>query len=311
MTQYASAWHEPVLVDEVLAFLDARPGRRFIDGTLGGGGHTHALLDATAPDGEVLAIDRDPAAIEFARERLAQFGNRVRFVQGNYADVVRHAADFAPVDGMLVDAGVSSHQLDDAERGFSFRGDGPLDMRMGPDAPSLEQVLASIDEQELGRIFRTYGEMKDAGRIAARVLEAFRAGSIASTGELARLIEAEGSGAARKSNIHPATLAFQALRIAVNEELTALERTVREVPKVLRAGGRAVFITFHSLEDRIVKREFRALTTSSVPKGVPVMDDELKTLARLLTRKPVTAGDEEIERNPRARSAKLRAIEIC
>lgn len=313
MTQYASAWHEPVLLEEVLAYLDVQPGRRYVDGTLGGGGHTHAILDASSPDGQVLAIDRDPSAIDFARERLAEFGSRVQFAQGNYADIVRHAneREFTPLDGVLVDAGVSSRQLDDPERGFSFRGDGPLDMRMGPDTATLAEYLGTVEEKELARVFRTYGEMKDTGRIAARVLEAFDAGSINTTGELARLLEAEGGGQNRKSNIHPATLAFQALRIAVNEELTSLERVVREIPNVLSKGGRAVFITFHSLEDRIVKRELKALTQSDVPKGVPVRAEDLEQQARLLTRKPVTASDEEVERNPRARSAKLRAIELA
>lgn len=310
MTDYVSAWHDPVLVDDVLAFLDVRPGRRFIDGTLGGGGHTHAILDASQPDGEVLAIDRDPAAIEFARERLADYGDRVHFAQGNYADADKLAADFGPVDGFLVDAGVSSRQLDDAERGFSFRGNGPLDMRMGPDAPTLEQFLQSIDEKELARVFRKYGEMKDAGRIAARVLEAFQAGSIETTGELAALIEREGGSAGRKSSIHPATLAFQALRIAVNDELTGLDRAVQNLPRLLAAGGRAVFISFHSLEDRIVKRGFRDLCSTDVPHGVPMRAADMQAAARLLTTKPVTASDEELSRNPRSRSAKLRAIEM-
>ncbi len=310
MTDYVSAWHDPVLVDDVLAFLDVRPGRRFIDGTLGGGGHTHAILDASQPDGEVLAIDRDPAAIEFARERLADYGDRVQLAQGNYADADKLAADFGPVDGFLVDAGVSSRQLDDAERGFSFRGNGPLDMRMGPDAPTLEQFLQSIDEKELARVFRKYGEMKDAGRIAARVLEAFQAGSIETTGELAALIEREGGSAGRKSSIHPATLAFQALRIAVNDELTGLDRAVQNLPRLLAAGGRAVFISFHSLEDRIVKRGFRDLCSTDVPHGVPMRAADMQAAARLLTTKPVTASDEELSRNPRSRSAKLRAIEM-
>lgn len=310
MTDYVSAWHDPVLVDDVLAFLDVRPGRRFIDGTLGGGGHTHAILDASQPDGEVLAIDRDPAAIDFARERLADYGDRVQLAQGNYADADKLAADFGPVDGFLVDAGVSSRQLDDAERGFSFRGNGPLDMRMGPDAPTLEQFLQSIDEKELARVFRKYGEMKDAGRIAARVLEAFQAGSIETTGELAALIEREGGSAGRKSSIHPATLAFQALRIAVNDELTGLDRAVQNLPRLLAAGGRAVFISFHSLEDRIVKRGFRDLCSTDVPHGVPMRAADMQAAARLLTTKPVTASDEELSRNPRSRSAKLRAIEM-
>lgn len=310
VSQYASAWHDPVLVDEVLAFLAVKPGGRYIDGTLGGGGHAHAILDASSPDGELLAIDRDATAIAFAQERLAPFGDRVRFAHGNYGAVLEHARDFAPVDGFLVDAGVSSRQLDDPSRGFTFRDAGPLDMRMGEDAPTLAEYLAAVDDRELARVFRTYGEMKDAGRIAARVLEAFHAGKIESTRDLADLLEREGGGPARRSTIHPATLAFQALRIAINRELETLERAVRAIPDVVGSGGRAVFITFHSLEDRIVKREFRALTSTDIPAGVPIVADAMRAAARLLTTKPVVASEEEVRRNPRARSAKLRALEV-
>lgn len=306
--RYSSSWHTPVLVDEVLRVLAPRAGGRYVDATLGGGGHSHAILDYSAPDGQLLCIDRDPAAIAFATERLAQFGDRARFVQGNYADLTQHVGSFGPVDGVLLDAGVSSRQLDDPARGFSFRAGGPLDMRMGPDTPSLADYLASTDEVELARIFRTYGELRDAGRIAARVLEGFHDGAFDTTDGLAQLVEREGGGIARKAKIHPATLVFQALRIAVNDELTGLERALQALPDVLAPGGRALFISFHSLEDRIIKQHFRALTTVDAPPGLPLTNDQLQPFATPLTRKPITASDDELHRNPRARSAKLRAI---
>lgn len=313
MTEYASEWHEPVLVDEVLEYLDVQPGRRYVDGTLGGGGHTQAILDASAPDGRVLSIDRDPTAIEFARERLASYGERVAFVLGNYADVVRHTKGYAPVDGFLVDAGVSSEQLDDASRGFSFRRAGPLDMRMGPDAQTLEEYLDVVDERELARVLKEFGEIRSARRISSAILEAWGEGRLERTTDLARTVEESvgiGAGTGRRTTIHPATLVFQALRIAINGELDGLQRAVDAIPEVVRSGGRAVFISFHSLEDRIVKRGFRDLATDDLPPGVPVRADQTTTIAKVLTGRPITASEEELEGNPRARSAKLRAIEV-
>lgn len=313
VTQYASEWHEPVMVAEVLEYLQVGPGKTYIDGTLGGGGHSHAILDASAPDGRVIAIDRDPGAIEFARERLAQFGERIEFRKGNYAEARRLGGDDVPVDGFLVDAGVSSQQFDDPERGFSFRKPGPLDMRMGDDAPTLAEYLDTVEQDELTRVLRKWGEVRKAHRVARDILKGWNAGEVETTTDLADLVERSvprGAGSGRRTKIHPATLVFQALRIAINRELEALETAVESIPDVVKSGGRAVFISFHSLEDRIVKQGFRELSTDDTPPGVPIRESEKTTRAKLVTSKPITASEEEIEHNPRARSAKLRVIEV-
>ena len=307
-------YHIPVLVEEVLTWLDAAPGKSFVDGTLGGGGHAEAILERTGPDGRLLGIDRDPMAREEAASRLERFGDRVEIVAGNYGDVTAHARGFGPADGFLVDAGVSSRQLDDPDRGFSFREAGPLDMRMGPEAPTLEEYLSAVDEDDLAGALRAYGEVRGARRIAREILVEFRAGHIRDTAQLAEVVArvAPGRGGARRrTRIHPATLVFQALRIAVNEELDALERAVEAVPIVVRAGGRAVFISFHSLEDRIVKQGFRDLASDCVcPPGLPECVCDAVAQVSILTSRPVRATQAEIESNPRARSAKLRAVEV-
>jgi 16S rRNA (cytosine1402-N4)-methyltransferase len=304
------------MVDEVNEYLRVRSGARFVDGTAGGGGHSAAILDAGAPDARVLAIDRDPEAIAQVTARLADAGSRLLVVQGNYGDVVRicEENDFLPADGFLVDAGVSSHQLDDAQRGFSFRKAGPLDMRMGPDAPSVAEYLAEVEPQELMRVLRVYGEIRSAKRVALAILDAVEAGRLHSTVDLADVVEdtiGQGAGSGRGTKIHPATLVFQGLRIAVNRELETLERAVRAIPDVLAPGGRAVFISFHSLEDRIVKHGFRDMATDCVcPPGLPVCGCDARALVKILTSKPVKAGEAEVARNPRARSARLRAVEV-
>ncbi len=314
MESYASEWHEPVLVEEVLDHLGVTAGGRYIDGTLGGGGHTQAILDASGPDGTVVAFDRDATAIEFAKARLASYGARVTFVHGNYGDVETLAADHLPVDGFLVDAGVSSRQLDDASRGFSFRNDGPLDMRLGADTPTLAEYLDQVDEQDLANALYKWGEIKSSRRVAAAILQARRSGEVDSTTDLTRVVEetiGRGAGSGRNTRkIHPATLVFQALRIAVNRELEHLERALESIPRVVRSGGRAVFISFHSLEDRAVKLGFRDLSTDSLPPGLPIPADATHVEGKILTGRPVTPSDEEIQRNPRSRSAKLRALEV-
>lgn len=313
---YATTYHVPIMVGEVLDYLNVEPGGHYVDGTAGGGGHTAAILEASAPDGQVLAIDRDPEAIAEAGERLSEAGDRLHLVQGNYGDVadICRAHGFNAVDGFLVDAGVSSHQLDEAERGFSFSQEGPLDMRMGPDAPTLEEYLTSVDANELTRALRTYGEVRSAHRVARAILEAFEAGELDTTVDLAGVVEdvvGYGAGSGRGTRIHPATLVFQGLRIAINRELDTLERAVMAVPDVVQPGGRAVFISFHSLEDRIVKHGFRDLANDCIcPPDLPVCGCDAKARVKVLTSKPVYAGDEEIERNPRARSARLRAVEV-
>ncbi|MBA2661064.1 MAG: 16S rRNA (cytosine(1402)-N(4))-methyltransferase RsmH [Bradymonadaceae bacterium] len=315
-TPYASDYHVPVLVHEVLAWLAVVPGGRYVDGTLGGGGHTAAILDASAPDGLVLAIDRDPEAIAAARARLGEQAGRVIFVEGNYANATEIVAEagFGPVDGFLVDAGISSHQIDTAERGFSFSRPGPLDMRMGRDTPSLEEYLQNATHGELAYALRTYGDIRSASRVAAAILDAFAKGSLETTADLrecAAEIVGRGAGSGRKTGIDPSTLVFQALRIAVNREIEHLELAVAAVPKVVRPGGRAVFISFHSVEDRVVKHGFRELSRQCIcPPGLPICSCDHVSQVEILTSKPVMASKEELQENPRARSARLRAARV-
>ncbi len=313
---YGTDYHVPVMVPEVLEYLDVAPAGRYVDGTAGGGGHSAAILEASAPDGRVLAIDRDPEAIETVRERLEDAADRLTLVQGNYGDVLQicQVHDFVDVDGMLVDAGVSSHQLDEAERGFSFSQEGPLDMRMGPDAPTLEEYFEAVELDELTRALKVYGEVRKAYYVARAILEAFDAGELQTTVDLADVVEktvGHGAGSGRGTSIHPATLVFQGLRIAINRELDSLEAAVKAVPDVVRTGGRAVFISFHSLEDRIVKHGFRELAEDCIcPPGLPVCGCDAVQRVEILTSKPVYASEAEVERNPRARSARLRAVEV-
>ncbi|MFW5966236.1 MAG: 16S rRNA (cytosine(1402)-N(4))-methyltransferase RsmH [Persicimonas sp.] len=313
---YASEYHVPIMVAEVLEQLDVVPGGRYVDATAGGGGHTAALLDASAPDGRVLAIDRDPEAIDEVRTRLDGAGGRLQTVRGNYGRLVELCAeyDFLDADGLLVDAGISSHQVDEAERGFSFRKEGPLDMRMGPEAVSLEDYLEAVDRRELTRVLETYGDVRGAYRIAGAILEEFGEGRIETTLDLADCVERVAPGwssAGRRTGMHPATLVFQALRIAVNRELEHLERAVEAVPEVVASGGRAAFISFHSLEDRIVKHGLRDLANDCVcPPDLPVCGCDAVARVRVLTSSPIRASEEEVDKNPRARSAKLRAAEV-
>jgi 16S rRNA (cytosine1402-N4)-methyltransferase len=304
----ASLWHEPVLREEVLDLLQPAPGRVFLDGTLGGGGHAESLLAAGA---KVVGLDRDRESLAHASERLASYGERFVPVQANFADAsgVPAVLAAAPYDGALLDLGVSSHQLDTPERGFSFRNDGPLDMRMDPSAGEPAALLVnSADESELTRLFREFGEEPQARRVARAIVAERERLPFTRTGQLAALIE---KVLGRRGRVHPATRVFQALRIAVNDELGSLRRALVAIPPLLKAGARFVIITFHSLEDRAVKTIFRAgserwLDRPEWPAPRPNPDWRFRDL----TRKPVAAGTEEINRNPRARSARLRAVEI-
>jgi len=303
-------WHEPVLRNEVLRVLEPRPGKIFLDGTLGGGGHSESLLAAGA---RVVGLDRDKEALQHAGARLSVFGDRFRAVHANFSeaadnDIVR---SFAPFDGALLDIGVSSRQLDSAERGFSFRHDGPLDMRMDSSAgETAADLLNTAPEEELARIFREFGEEPQSRR-AARAIAAERERiAFARTGQLAALIE---KVIPRRGRIHPATRVFQALRIAVNDELGALRRALETIPALLRGGARFAVITFHSLEDRIVKSFFRSGSEEWLDRPewpAPRRNPDRCFLD--LTRKPLEPDAEEVKRNPRARSARLRAVEmIC
>ncbi len=304
----ASLWHEPVLREEVLDLLQPAPGRVFLDGTLGGGGHAESLLAAGA---KVVGLDRDRESLAHASERLASYGERFVPVQANFADApgVPAVLAAAPYDGALLDLGVSSHQLDTPARGFSFRNDGPLDMRMDPSAGEPAALLVnSADESELTRLFREFGEEPQARRVARAIVAERERLPFTRTGQLAALIE---KVLGRRGRVHPATRVFQALRIAVNDELGSLRRALVAIPPLLKAGARFVIITFHSLEDRAVKTIFRAGSERWLDRPEwPAPRPNPEWRFRDLTRKPVAAGTEEINRNPRARSARLRAVEI-
>lgn len=302
--------HASVLLSEITDFL--RPSRddgTLVDATVGLGGHAEALLERY-PAARLVAIDRDPRALERSRERLAKFGQRVTFVQGRHEQLIdilrQHGIDRA--SGLLADLGVSSMQLDDASRGFSFRYDAPLDMRMGPDSRTAAEIVNESSEEELTRILREYGEEPMARRIARAIADARAEAPVETTARLAEIVR--GVKRARPHEIDPATLTFQAIRIAANEELVGLDRFVDDAVSVLEPGARVAVISFHSLEDRIVKRAFRRLEGEcTCPPGMPVCGCGATQLVEVLTGRPVTASEEEIERNPRSRSAKLRVAE--
>ena len=303
--------HEPVLLQEITTWL--RPNRddgTFVDATVGLGGHAEALLERN-PGARLIAIDRDPAALERSRERLARFAGRVTFVRGRHEQLIDilEQSNAGPVSGLLADLGVSSMQLDDASRGFSFRYDAPLDMRMGPEGTRAADLVNGLDEQELARILREYGEEPMSRRIAGAIVAARADGRIETTTRLAEIIR--GVKRAKKPHdIDPATLTFQALRIAANEELVGLDEFIDDAVSVLEPGARIAIISFHSLEDRIVKRALRRLEGEcTCPPGMPVCGCGAKEIVNILTGRPVTAGDEELDRNPRSRSAKLRVAE--
>jgi 16S rRNA (cytosine1402-N4)-methyltransferase len=302
--------HQPVLLNEVLELLE--PGRddgTIVDATLGLGGHAEALLERHR-DAKLFGIDRDPKAIEHAQRRLSRFGDRVTIREGRHEELIEilKQSGVESVAALLADLGVSSMQLDDAARGFSFRHEGPLDMRMGVTGPSATHLVASLDEQELARILREYGEEPMARRIARAIVEARQTEPVDTTTRLAEVIRSVKKK--RPHDIDPATLTFQALRIATNEELSGLDRFVDDAVSVLEPGGRIGIISFHSLEDRIVKRAMRRLEGECLcPPNLPVCACGAKAVVKAVTRKPVTATEEEIERNPRSRSAKLRVAE--
>lgn len=307
--------HVPVLLAEVLDQLNPRPAGRYLDGTLGLGGHSRAILERCNGRAQLLGIDRDAEALELARANLADFADNVVLRQGLYScfDEYLDELGWTDLDGALIDIGVSSLQLDAGERGFSFAHDGPLDMRMSaqPGTPSAKDLVNTADAQALRGIIAELGEDPQAGRIAAAIVEARRAAVIETTGQLARIVEAAYPAKWRATaRNHPATRTFQALRMAVNDELGELEAFLRKIPQRLKVGGRVAVLTFHSLEDRLVKRAFReGAETCVCPPHVLQCACGHRAVYRILTRKPVTAGAEELKRNSRAGSAKLRVAE--
>jgi 16S rRNA (cytosine1402-N4)-methyltransferase len=298
---------------EVLELLAPRPGGIYLDGTVGGGGHARLILEASSPDGQLIGLDRDPAALAAAASVLAPFGERVRLCRGSFAVLDETLANLGVplVDGILLDLGVSSHQLDTPERGFSFREEGPLDMRMDPGQPtSAAELLAQADAAELKRIFRDYGEERWAGRIAREIVRSRSEVALRTTRQLAELVCRTVPGGYQPQRIHPATRVFQALRIAVNDELEAVPAGLAAALRSLRPGGRLVVISFHSLEDRLVKQGFRAAASPcTCPPRLPVCVCQRKAEVKLLTARGIRPGAAENIANPRARSAVLRAIE--
>ncbi len=294
--------------------LSPASGSLHIDATVGGGGHTERILEATNPDGRLLGLDADGAAIARVGERLARYGDRLILRQANFRELrtVAPEVGFGAVDGMLFDLGLSSFQLADAERGFSFRADGPLDMRFDTSrGVSAAELLASLDASELSALFRRFGEEPHAPRIARAIVAARSVAPIATAEELAALVERVAPhGPPGRRRIHPATRVFQALRIAVNEELDALEEALAAAVDLLRPGGRLVVLSYHSLEDRIVKRFLDAERKGCIcPPSVPVCVCGRTARLRLVTKPSLTPTDAEIAANPRARSARLRAAE--
>jgi 16S rRNA (cytosine1402-N4)-methyltransferase len=305
--------HVPVMANEVLRYLEPHGGGIYLDGTLGGGGHARLILEASTPDGRLVGLDRDAAALAAAQANLAAFGERAILRQGNYADLAVHldGLGIGPVDGILLDLGVSSHQLDTPARGFSFREDGPLDMRMNPgEGASAAEVVAEADVDELKRIFREYGEERWAGKIAREIVSIRSRQPIVTTFQLAELVSRVVPGGRVPQRIHPATRVFQALRIHVNGELDSLRKGLDVGWRRLKVGGRMVVISFHSLEDRMVKQAFRTLATGCIcPPRLAVCACGQQPTVRVMTRKAVRAEEQEVKHNPRARSAVLRAME--
>ncbi|HET6854652.1 MAG TPA: 16S rRNA (cytosine(1402)-N(4))-methyltransferase RsmH [Pyrinomonadaceae bacterium] len=304
--------HRPVLLEETLKFLAPERGGLFVDCTVGLGGHSEAILKSSG-DTRVIGMDLDTSALEYTRQRLAPFGDRFRAVHANFcsiAGMLQQANEHGPA-GVLVDLGVSSLQFDSPERGFSFRFNAPLDMRMDPTSgATAADLLQQLPESEIARIIYEYGEERHSRRIARRIVERREQGNpVTTTTELAELVRG-AAGGYKRDQIHPATRTFQALRIAVNEELEGLGKFVETAVDLLIPGGRFVGISFHSLEDRILKRELRRLSGHcECPPRLPVCSCGAREVVEVLTRRPVVPGSREVDENPRARSAKLRACQ--
>lgn len=302
--------HDPVMLREVIDGLNVKENGTYIDATVGGAGHSIEIAKLLNADGLLIGIDQDPEALKAAAKRLSGFECSVKLVSSNFSDitdVVDHVG-VEHVDGILMDIGVSSYQLDESSRGFTYREDVPLDMRMNPSVEITAAYIVNKEpEDKLCQIIGQYGEERWAARIAKFICERRKEGPIATTGELVDIIKAAVPKGARQEGIHPARRTFQALRIAVNDELGSLERGIKGAVKVLGSEGRLAILSYHSLEDRIVKQTFKQMEEPcTCPREMPVCICGLKPVIRVITRKPELPSDAEIERNPRARSAKLR-----
>jgi 16S rRNA (cytosine1402-N4)-methyltransferase len=300
--------HVPVLYKEIIHALQPQCGGHYVDGTLGAGGHARGILEACMPDGLLLGLDVDPKALALSRETLAPYEGRTHLVQASYTTITKQLASlhWNEVDGIMLDLGASSMQFDNANRGFSFMQDGPLDMRFGPQAfQSAEDIVNTFDEKDLADLIFRYGEDRDSRKIARAIVISR---PLRTTCELAAVIEK--ASPRRGSRVHPATQTFQALRIVVNEELASVESVLPQAVTCLRPGGRLAVISFHSLEDRIVKDFFREQSKDLFnPPYEGIYEKERKAVVKIINKKPIVASDEEIKDNPRARSAKLRIVE--
>jgi len=300
--------HQPVLYKEIIHALQPRRGGRYVDGTLGAGGHARGILEACAPDGQLLGLDVDPQALAIARKTLAPYEHRIHLVQASYTTLSEQLKNLQwdSVDGIVLDLGASSMQFDTAGRGFSFMQDAPLDMRFGPHATqTAADIVNKYSERELADLIYEYGEERDSRKIARAIVDKR---PLHTTRELVAVIEAVSPR--RGDRVHPATRTFQALRIAVNEELASIEEVLPQAVASLNVGGRLAVISFHSLEDRIVKEFFRTQSKDVVnPPYERIYETERKAIIKEVNRKPITPSEEETKDNPRARSAKLRIAE--
>jgi 16S rRNA (cytosine1402-N4)-methyltransferase len=305
--------HQPVLYQEIIHALQPHDGGRYVDGTLGAGGHARGILEASVPDGQLLGLDVDPQALALARKILAPYEGRIHLAQASYTSLSEQLArlGWERVDGILLDLGASSMQFDTPERGFSFAHDAPLDMRFGPSMlKTAADLVNELPERELADLIYRYGEERESRKIARAIV---RARPLHTTRQLVTVIEAVSTrrgSFGRLRSIHPATRTFQALRIAVNEELASIQAVLPQAVRSLKPGGRLAVISFHSLEDRIVKDFFREQSRDLVnPPYEQIYKEERKATLKEVNRKPITPSDEEIKSNPRARSAKLRIVE--
>lgn len=302
--------HRPVLYKEILSLLDCKPGDIIVDGTLGGAGHAYGILEKITPGGILIGIDRDPEALGYSTKRLSKFGDSFISIQGNFSNIdsILEGLNISSIDGMVLDIGISSPQVDNPNRGFSYMHNAPLDMRMNPDQEfSAYDVVNTYSRSELSRILWEYGEERWSSRIAKFIVDNR---PIETTGELVEVIKAAIPAGARRKGPHPAKRTFQAIRIEVNRELESLKIGLEKGIEVLKSGGRLCVISFHSLEDTIVKRTFKNYENPCIcPNDAPICICGRKPKIKIITRKPLTAKGEELKINPRARSAKLRVCQ--
>lgn len=306
--------HKPVLLDECLCGLDIKPGGVYVDGTAGGAGHSFEIASRlTEAGGLLLALDQDETAVKVASERLSSFGEHARVIHSNFKELaaVCKREGVERIDGLLLDLGVSSYQLDTPERGFSYQNDAPLDMRMDRRNPlTAYDIVNTYPEGEIKRILWEYGEEKFASRIASNIIRARETAAISTTGELVEIIKQSIPAHSRETGHHPAKRSFQAIRIAVNAELDVIAPAIRSAVSLMRAGGRIAIITFHSLEDRIVKQTFAELAQGcTCPKDFPICVCGNKPKVKIITKKPILPTQQELDENPRSRSAKLRVAQ--